>query len=115
MVLKKGIKIGTAGSVNMRYDQGVYGTATAGFSLNHSVGKINSYISYQYTNHKYYDDIQSDRVINGDTLLTQKSSTRYTASTNYIGGGIDMELTRKWDLAYDMRLIANNNSSNAIS
>jgi iron complex outermembrane recepter protein len=115
VVLKKGIKIGTTGSVNMRYDQGVYGTASAGFSVNHSVGKMNSYLSYQYTHRNYFDDIQSDRLINSDTLLSQKSSTRYSTITSYVGAGIDLEFSKKFDLAYDMRLIGNHNSSKALS
>ena len=115
VVLKKGIKIGTTGSVNVRYDQGVYGTTTAGFSINKSVGKINSYLSYQYTHRNYYETIQSNRQVGSDTLLMQKSTTKYSPVTNYVGGGIDIELTKKFDLSYDLRLTANNNSSTAFS
>jgi len=115
VVLKKGIKIGTTGSVNVRYDQGVYGAASAGFSFNNSVGKTNTYLSYQYTHRNYFDNIESDRLIDVDTLLTQKSFTKYSTITNYIGGGIDVEFTKKLDVAYDMRLTANNNNSSATS
>ena len=115
VVLKKGIKIGTTGSVNVRYDQGVYGTISAGLSLNKSIGKINSHFSYQYTHRNYYEDIGSDRLINGDTLLKQKSSTKYSPVTNYIGGGVDYAFNKKLNIAYDLRLTANNNSSNAFS
>jgi iron complex outermembrane recepter protein len=115
VVLKKGIKIGTTGSMNLRYDQGVYGTPSAGFSLNHSVGKINSYLSYQFTHRHYFDDIQSSRLIDADTLLTQSSATRYSVVTNYVGAGIDLEINRKFDLAYDMHLTANYNKSHATS
>ncbi len=115
IVLKKGVKIGTTGSVNMRYDQGVYGTPSAGFSLNNGTGKINSYLSYQYTHRNYYDDIQSNRLITGDTLLMQKSYTAYSPITNYVGGGIDVAFSKKIDLAYDVRITANHNSSHATS
>jgi iron complex outermembrane receptor protein len=115
VVLKKGIKIGTTGSVNFRYDQGVYGTTSAGFNINKSVGKINSYLSYQYTHRNYFDDIESNRVVDTDTLLMQKSITKYSVITNYVGGGIDVEFNKKLDIAYDIHLTANNNSSNASS
>ncbi len=115
VVLKKGIKIGTTGSVNVRYDQGVYGTTTAGFSINKSVGKINSYLSYQFTHRNYYETIQSNRQVGTDTLLMQKSVTKYSPTTNYVGGGIDVQLNKKWDVSYDLRLTANNNSSSALS
>jgi iron complex outermembrane receptor protein len=115
IVLKKGVKIGTTGSVNVRYDQGVYGTTSAGFSINKSVGKINTYLSYQYTHRNYYEDIQSNRQTGADTLLIQKSTTKYSPTTNYVGGGVDLEVTKKFDVAYDLRLTANNNSSTALS
>ena len=115
VVLKKGIKIGTTGSVNARYDQGVYGTATVGFSLNSSVGKVNSYVSYQYTNRKSFENINSTRLTNGDTLLSQSSFTKYKTITNYIGGGVDVQLNKKLYISYDMRLSANSNHNNALS
>jgi hypothetical protein len=34
IVLKKGVKLGTSGTINAGYFQGVYGTQTAGFNLN---------------------------------------------------------------------------------
>jgi iron complex outermembrane receptor protein len=115
VVLKKGIKIGTTGSINMRQDQGVYGTLSAGFSLNESVGKIISYLSYQYTHRNYFDDIQSSRLINVDTLLMQQSSTKYSPHINYVGLGIDYAFNKKFNIAYDLRLTSTGNSSNAIS
>jgi len=115
VVLKKGIKLGTTGSVNIKYDQGVYGTATSGFSLNHSVGKLNSYLSYQYTHRNYYEEIVSGRVFNVDTLLNQHSFIRYSPVTNYVGGGLDWEVNKKLDLAYDLRLTATGNNSHTTS
>lgn len=115
VVLKKGIKLGTTGSVNLRYDQGVYGTITTGFSLNHSEGKLNTYLSYQYTHRNYYEDISSGRVFSVDTLLNQHSYIRYSPVTNYIGGGIDWEINKKFDLAYDLRVTATGNNSHTSS
>ncbi len=115
VVLKKGIKIGTTGSVNMRYDQGVYGTQTAGLSLNKSVGNINSYIAYQYTRRNYYEDIVSGRNVAADSLLTQNSSTLYHTTTHYVGGGVDITLSKKWNIAYDLRLTGTRNRSTATS
>jgi hypothetical protein len=115
VVLKKGIKIGTTGSVNMRYDQGVYGTQTAGFSLNRSIGDINSYISYQWTHRNYYEDLNTVRNITMDSLLTQVSSTNYHSTTHYFGGGLDIALSKQWNIAYDLRLTATHNDNTANS
>ena len=115
VVLKKGVKLGTTGSANIRYDQGVYGTPSAGFSINHSIGKINSYLSYQYTDREYFEDIQTNRVLGVDSLLSQKSYTKYSMATNYIGGGIDYAFNKKINLAYDLRLTANQTNNRSLS
>jgi iron complex outermembrane recepter protein len=115
VVLKKGIRLGTTGSVNARYDQGIYGTPSFGMSLNEGTGKIVSYLSYQFTHRNYFDDITSNRLIDQDTLLTQQSSTKYSVVTNYVGAGVNVEVNKKLHIAYDLRITANRNSSYANS
>lgn len=116
IVLKKGVKLGSSGSVNAGYFQGVYGTETVGFNINKSAGKINSYLSYQFTNRKNYEELNTDRFVETDSsLLAQKSYTTYPSVNNYIGGGIDIAFTKKFNVAYDLRLSNNNNRSDAIS
>ncbi|MCW3118436.1 MAG: TonB-dependent receptor [Chitinophagaceae bacterium] len=115
VVLKKGIRIGSTGGVNVRLDQGVYNTVSAGFNVNSSAGKINSWLSYQYTDRNYYEEIHSSRIINKDTLLEQISSTTYSPVTHYVGGGLDMAVNKKFNIGYDIRLTANRNSSFANS
>ena len=115
VILKKGIQIGTRGSINFRQDQGVYATSSAGFNINSSKGKTNIYISYQYTNRRFFEDIRSDRLVNNDTLLLQNSSTRYAPVTHFTGGGINFNLSKKFNLGYDFRLSSTLNNSFAIS
>ena len=115
IVLKKGVKTGTTGSINARYDQGIYGTPSFGASINKSAGKINAYLSYQYTRRRYYEDIESRRRTGLDTLLEQQSSTVYTATTHYVGGGLDFAISPRFSIAYDMRLNATANRNRAIS
>jgi len=115
IVLKKGTEIGTSGSINVRDDQGVYNTPSAGLSLNYGFRKWRTYLSYQYTHRNSYEDIESNRLLNTDTLLMQKSFTRYSPVTNYVGAGADILFSRKFDLAYDLRLTATHNNSQATS
>ena len=115
VVLKKGIHIGTRGSINFREDQGAYATSSAGFSFNSSAGKANYYLSWQYTRRRYFEDIHSDRLLNFDTLLVQSSSTKYSPVTNYAGGGVSISLTKKLNLALDLRLSHTHNNSLATS
>jgi len=97
IVLKKGVKIGTSGTVNAGYFQGVYATETAGFNLNKGSGKVSSYFSYQFTNRKNFEELNSGRIISADnSTLFQKAYTTYPAVNNYIGAGVDIELTKKF-------------------
>jgi iron complex outermembrane receptor protein len=72
-------------------------------------------LSYQYTHRNFFDDIESGRVINADTLLSQAIFTRYSSVTNYIGGGIDYAFNKRFNIAYDLRLTANDNTNNSSS
>ena len=63
IVLKKGVKIGSNGSANIAYFQCVYSTQTAGFNINKSSGKLNSYLSYQFTRRNNYEELSSTRFI----------------------------------------------------
>ena len=115
IVLKKGVKLGSSGSVNAGYFQGVYATETSGLNINKSAGKINSYFSYQFTNRKNYEELNTDRLFKPDTLLSQKAYTIYPSLSNYISAGLDIAFTKKFNIAYDLRFSNNNNKSNAIN
>ncbi len=114
IVLKKGVKLGTSGSVNAGFFQGELNTATAGFNLNRSFNKINSNISYQYTDRNNFEEINSDRFILSDnSVVRQQSYTKYPAVNHYFGGGIDAALNKKWNAGYDVRFSINNSRSTA--
>ncbi len=104
IVLKKGVKLGTSGSANLAYFQGVYATESGGINLNRSAGKLTSYFSYQFTNRNNYERLNSDRLTPTDTLVSQKSHTTYPTINNYMSAGIDYALTKKFNIGYDLRL-----------
>ena len=114
IVLKKGVKIGLNGSVNASYFQGVYGTSSAGFSLNNSNGKLNTYFSYQFTDRNNFEQLISNRIIATDaTLVAQEAFTNFPGVNNYIGGGIDYQIHKKISIAYDANASLTNSSSAA--
>ena len=114
IVLKKGVKLGTSGSVNMAYFQGVYATQTIGFNINKSAGKLNSYLSYQFTNRNNFEELSSFRSIARDSsLVGQRSYTTYPSATNYLGTGLDYALSKKWNVSYDVRTTFTSNKSRA--
>lgn len=114
IVLKKGVKLGTSGSFNAAYFQGVYSTKTAGFNLNKGSGKINSYLSYQFTDRTNFEELNSDRLIRKDSaLLSQRSYTTYPTVNNYVGAGVDIQFTPKFNAGYDLRITNSNGKSYA--
>ncbi len=114
IVLKKGVKLGTNGSVNIASFQGKYNTTTAGFNINKSNKKVNSYFSYQFTKRNNYEELNTTRFLNSDkTKLVQQSYTTYPTVNNYAGGGFDIEVNNKFSVNYDVRFTANNNKSHA--
>ena len=116
IVLKKGVKIGTSGSVNAAYFQGVYSTQTAGFTINKGSGKLNSYLNYQFTKRNNFESLNSDRFISRDSsVLTQRSYTTYPSLNNYISAGADYAFTKKLNAGYDFRFSNNNGNSYALN
>ncbi len=112
IVLKKGIKLGSSGSMNIGSFQGVYNTRFAGFNLNKSDDKVSTYLSYQYTERDNYEEIISSRIIPTDnTSLSQVSYSTYPTINHYAGAGMDVTLTKKFSIAYDLRLTGNINNA----
>ncbi len=113
IVLKKGVKLGTNGSVDASYFQGVYATETIGFSVTKSINKLNTYASYNFTNRESFFVLDSEQpFLSANALRVQQSFTKYKATTNYASGGFDYAINKKWNIALDTRFTANNNRSN---
>ncbi|MBS1509792.1 MAG: outer membrane beta-barrel protein [Bacteroidetes bacterium] len=116
IVLKKGVKLGSNGSANLAYFQGVYNTVTGGVNVNNSMGKVNTYFSYQYTSRKNYETLNSLRLIKTDTsALSQNAYTTYPSANHYIGTGLDIGFTKKFSAAYDTRISSSSNQSDALN
>ena len=115
VVLKKGVKIGLTGSVNAGLNQGVYGNQFIGFNLNNNTGKLNSYVSAQFSLRNNYEQIKTNRKFAVDTLLSQNAFTRFPGTSSYLGYGIGYELSKKWEMNYDGRLSINSNTNNSIN
>ena len=111
IVLKKGVKLGLNGSVDISHFQGVYGTESVGFNLNNSNNKLNTYLSYNFTNRTNFLILNSEQPLGG-AIRIQQSYTKFPAATNYLGAGLDYKINEKWNVNYDMRFTANNNRSN---
>lgn len=100
IILKKGVKPGLTGSVNVSAQQGVYGNQTVGFTLNNNNGKQSTYINVNAGRRSSYESIISERVLAADTALLQDAFTRYTSPFYYLGYGYSNAVTKKFDLDF---------------
>ncbi len=107
IVLKKGVRIGLTGSVNMGLNQGVYGNRFVGINLNNNNGKLTSYLNVQYSKRNTYEQIKTDRIFAPDTMLSQDAFTKYPTASYYAGYGVGYQFNKKWELSYDGRLSYN--------
>jgi iron complex outermembrane recepter protein len=118
IVLKKGVKLGTNGSVDASYYQGRYATKSTGFNFNKNDSKVNTYLSYSITRRENFFAINSDRINSSANILFKQSAlTTFKATSQYLGGGLDYKISDKWNLNYDLRISGNdgkNNVSNEI-
>lgn len=114
IVLKKGVKLGTNGSVSAGYFQGKYNNKFVGFNLNRGAGKINSTLSYNYTRRNNFEEINSTRFSFIDSsLIKQNAYTLYPGHNHFTKVGVDIAVNKKLSVGYDGRFSLTNGESNA--
>lgn len=115
VVLRKGIRIGLTGSVNMGANQGRYGNQFMGLNLNNSNGKLSSYLNVQVSKRNSFEELVTNRRFSADSILRQDAVTKYPANSYYLGYGLNYALNDKWEWSYDGRLSYNINKSNSVN
>lgn len=104
VVLKKGVKIGRTGSINVGMNQGVYGNRYAGFNLNNSSNKSTYYLSGNFNTNDGVQDLNSIRILSPDSTLQQSARTRTPGQQAYLGFGLNHDANDKLNLSYDGRI-----------
>lgn len=104
IILKKGVKIGLNGSVNLGNNQGVYGNQFIGLTLNNTTDKYNVYLNTQYNQNDGYSIVNTDRYLSMDTVLKQTAKTLSPNKSAYIGFGLGSNWTDRFELNYDARM-----------
>lgn len=107
VVLKKGVRIGLTGSVNLGLNQGRFGNRFAGLNLSNISGALSTYVNLQYSRRNTYERINTNRIFAPDSMLSQDAFTRYPTNSIYLGYGAGYQFNKKWDLIYDGRLSVN--------
>ncbi|MEO7802178.1 MAG: outer membrane beta-barrel family protein [Ginsengibacter sp.] len=104
VVLKKGVKIGFTGSINAGGNQGNYGNRFIGVNLNNNNGKWSNYLNLQFNRRNNSERIVTNRIFATDSLLSQDAFSIYPTNNYYLGYGINLAASKKWELSYDGRL-----------
>lgn len=117
VVLKKGVRLGRTGAINMGFNQGVYGNRFAGFNLNDSGDKSAYYLNVNYNHSDYLEEINTTRVLSPDSMLRQTANSRPPANRGYLGYGLSYDPSDKLSFSYDGRLSGNwrNNTNNSVN
>jgi iron complex outermembrane recepter protein len=113
VILKKGVKIGITGNVNVGVNQGVYGNQYAGFNINNSDGDRTSFLNLNVSNNNGFNKVENIRIVSSNNL-NQYSYTINPSDAISSGFGLGREYGKKWSINYDGRLsysIANNATS----
>lgn len=112
VILKKNVKIGLTGSVNAGVNQGKYGNQFAGFNLNNSNGKKSFSLNVNVSSRNSFEELQTDRIIQTDSLMRQRSQTLYPGTSAYTGFVFTNELSPKWEISTDSRISFNWSKNN---
>lgn len=115
IVLKKGVKIGRFGSITSGANQGFYGNQFLGFSLNNSGDKSTSYINLNLSNNQMREVLNTNRVLNPESHLTQSAITRRSSQQAYTGFGFNYEIRQGLNFNYDGRVNASLPSNNSLN
>lgn len=115
IVLKKGVKIGRFGSVNLGYNQGKYGRQSAGLSFNNSSSNSTSYINLNVNNYKNNEELNTKRFLAQNTVLNQSANILVDQLPVILGFGMNYEFNPKISLNYDGRINYSDRSSSSLN
>ncbi len=112
VILKKNVKIGMTGSINIGMNQGKYGNQFAGININNNNGRLTTYMNLNINNRNSFEELQTDRIISASSKLSQLSYTKYPGQGAYAGFGMAYELSKKWEIGADLRVTIGKSNSN---
>jgi len=107
IVLREGVALGTFGSVSTGFNQGVHGNRFAGFSLNNSTLKTNTYLNVNYNYDGQGEELNSLQKLVTDNKLNQSSQSSSGSNNAFLRYGINHDLANGLNISYDGRLSGN--------
>lgn len=113
IVLKKGVRVGLTGSINTGFNQGRYGNQFAGTTLNNTGGKWSHFVNLQFNRRNNYEQLNTNRVYGGDTLLQQAARTVFPAYSLYVAAGATYSPNNRLEFSYDGRITLNSSENSS--
>jgi iron complex outermembrane recepter protein len=104
IILKKGVKLGTFGSVNFGMNQGIYNRQSAGVSYNSGAGNTATYFNFNINNYRTQEKMNSLRNVNNDTSITQSSVYDSKNLPLVLSYGINFDFRKKSSFSFDGRI-----------
>jgi iron complex outermembrane recepter protein len=104
IVLKKGVRLGRFGAVNVGMNQGVYGNRFAGFNLNTSNDNTTWYINTSLNHNALEETLHSNRILTSQNNLTQSASTLTQTNQAFVGFGASYDARPNLIFSYDSRI-----------
>jgi iron complex outermembrane recepter protein len=104
IVLKKGMKAGRFGSLNLGMNQGYYGNRFVGFSINNMTDRKSSYLNLNYSNNAFLEELGSVRLLETADSLFQDARTNRKAHQTFLGYGLSYEIGKNKNFNYDGRI-----------
>jgi iron complex outermembrane recepter protein len=116
IVLRKGVKLGLTGSVYLGLNQGQYGNQYIGASIAQGTGKKTIYANINIGRRTNFDELNSYRNFNVDSVLNQQSANLTNGQNANLNFGGSYSFT-KWDVGYDANVSYNQqeNTSNNLN
>lgn len=112
IVLKKGFSMLGSGSVSAGMNQGKYGNQFLNGSYNRTHGATSYFINGGINNRNWQSFRDAERSLSSENNLISNSETLSKDISGSINYGISHELSKKWDVAYDGRLILRDYDNN---
>ncbi|MEZ4904153.1 MAG: TonB-dependent receptor [Spirosomataceae bacterium] len=119
LVMKKDQNMGTNGTINLSYGQGVYAKTSEGLILNHRNKRINIFGNYNYSYRKGFSHLRLDRQFynNGslEGIFDQDNFIKFPFNTHTARLGMDYNLNKKAVLGVLITVLDNRFGSQGVT
>lgn len=111
IVLRKGYSVYGSGSVSAGLNQGDYGNQFLNASYTRTVEKTTMFINGGVNWRNDFSFFNTERRVSSNNLLSSDSRVLSESFNGLVNYGISRELSKKWDIAYDGRLVSGKSES----